>query len=41
MIKSGRGRVHKGRSAHKFRHNVGRTHGVNMKLSPRRGGWRL
>jgi len=41
MIKSGRGRLNKGHSASKFRHGVSRTHGMNMKMSPRRGGWRL
>lgn len=33
--------VHKGSSARTFRHNVGRTHAVNMRFAPMRGGWRL
>jgi hypothetical protein len=41
MVKSGRGKMHKGRGASHFRHDAHRTHGLNMKLSPRRGGWRL
>lgn len=28
-------------SASKFRRNVGRTNGVNMRQAPMRGGWRL
>lgn len=33
--------VNKKASAGKFRSNVGRTHGVNMRQAPMRGGWRL
>lgn len=32
--------VSKGRSARKFRRNVGRTKGANL-VMPMRGGWRL
>lgn len=33
--------VNKSRSAGKFRRDVGRTNGVNMRQAPMRGGWRL
>lgn len=33
--------VNKRRSARKFRRNVGRTKGANMRVTPMRGGWRL
>lgn len=33
--------VNKARSAGKFRRDVGRAHPVNVKMAPRRGGWRL
>lgn len=33
--------VHKGRSARKFRKNVGRTKAVNMRSNPVRGGYRM
>lgn len=33
--------VNKGRSAASFRHKVGRTHVLNMKGAPMRGGIRL
>lgn len=33
--------VHKGRSARKFRKNVGRTKKANLRITPMRGGWRL
>lgn len=36
-----RGKPHKGRSARSFRHNVGKSHPFNVKMAPRRGGWRL
>lgn len=32
--------VRKFRSAKKFRHNVGRTRAINMKVGPMRGGIR-
>lgn len=41
MIKSKRYGVHKGKSASKFRHNVGKTHKHNIRSAPMRGGWRL
>lgn len=33
--------VAKGRSAGKFRHQVKRTKGANMRLGQMRGGWRF
>lgn len=36
-----RGHVDKGSSASKFRGNVGRTNGLNVRSAPMRGGWRL
>lgn len=33
--------VSKGRSAKKFRRNVGHTKAVNLRAAPQRGGWRL
>lgn len=33
--------VSKGRSAAKFRRNVGRTKKANLRITPMRGGWRL
>lgn len=33
--------VNKGKSAHKFKSNVGRTKSINMKGAPMRGGIRL
>lgn len=36
-----RRRVNKGRSARKFRRNVGRTKSINMRAAPMRGGFRL
>lgn len=33
--------VSKSRSARSFRGNVGRTHHVNLRNAPMRGGWRL
>lgn len=36
-----RGKVNKGRSARKFRRNVGKTKAANNAVMPMRGGWRL
>lgn len=36
-----RGYENKGRSSGKFRHNVGRTKGANVRSGPMRGGIRL
>lgn len=36
-----RSSVSKGRSAHKFRKNVGRTKAANVRPAPMRGGFRL
>lgn len=36
-----RSHVNKRRSAGKFRKNVGRTLGMNLKFAPMRGGWKL
>lgn len=33
--------VNKGRSASKFRNNIGKTKGLNMAQAPMRGGWRI
>jgi hypothetical protein len=33
--------VSKSGSASKFKRDVGRTNGHNMRMSPMRGGWRL
>lgn len=33
--------VNKGRSASKFRRNVGKTKKANLRITPMRGGWRL
>lgn len=33
--------VNKRRSAGKFRRDTGKTHALNMRFAPRRGGWRL
>lgn len=33
--------VHKGHSAKKFRHQLGRTKAANMRPAPMRGGYRL
>lgn len=33
--------VNKGRSARKFRKNVGHTKAANIQSAPQRGGWRL
>lgn len=33
--------VSKSGSARSFRHNVGRTNGLNLRQAPMRGGWRL
>jgi hypothetical protein len=41
MIRSKRSPVNKGKSAKKFRKNVGTTHPKNVKMSPLRGGFRL
>lgn len=36
-----RSHVSKRGSARKFRRNVGRTKGANLRMMPMRGGWRL
>ncbi|WNK13981.1 MAG: hypothetical protein [Microvirus sp.] len=33
--------VHKQHSAKSFRHQVSKTHKLNVSLRPMRGGWRL
>lgn len=33
--------VNKGKSARSFRHSTSKTHPRNVKMQPRRGGWRL
>lgn len=36
-----RSRVHKGKSAGAFRHDVSKSHPNNLRPRPQRGGWRL
>lgn len=41
MIKSRRSGVRKGPAARRFKSDAHKTHPMNLRMAPQRGGWRL